>query len=83
MKRRFFLFAAPAIVAAPSLMRLSAKAIWMPEDGLPSADEVIRNIQDKWAERQMQTIQVLDAHRRGIRTLDYYKMIHGELPSWR
>lgn len=27
MKRRFFLFAAPAIIAAPSLMRISALAM--------------------------------------------------------
>ncbi len=32
MNRRFFLFAAPAIVAAPSLMRVSAK--WLDEPKL-------------------------------------------------
>lgn len=43
MRRRFFLLAAPAIVAAPSLMKISA--LVMPETGLVRA-----HLEEDWAE---------------------------------
>lgn len=48
MKRRFFLFAAPAIVAAPSLMKISALA--MPPPAIyfdePTVSDLIRRLKE-------------------------------------
>ena len=78
--RRFFMFAAPAIVAAPALMRVSSR--FLGEKGWDidaMAAETERRIQDSFALQQMQTIQRIDADQRGIRYADYFKMMHGEL----